>query len=38
MESSKPKKKPQNPGPEHPTDDSQAGITYIDFDALEDLP
>jgi hypothetical protein len=34
---SKPKKAKPEPGPEHPTDESQAGISYIEFENLEDF-
>ena len=38
MESSKPaKKKQMEPGPERPTDESQMGVSYIDFDELQPL-
>lgn len=29
------KKQQQEPGPERPTDDSQAGVTYISFEDLQ---
>lgn len=34
----KPKKKHVEPGPELPTDDMQVGVTYVDFESLEDFP
>ena len=38
MESSKPaKKKQMEPGPERPTDESQIGVSYIEFEELPPL-
>lgn len=36
MESTKPRKQKVEPGPELPTDDSQAGVSYLSFDDLQE--
>jgi hypothetical protein len=34
---SKPKKQKPEPGPELPVDESQVGVSYIEFEGLEDF-
>eukprot|EP00347_Sterkiella_histriomuscorum_P000732 403374718 len=35
MESTKPRKPKVEPGPEHPTDESQVGVSYLSFEELQ---